>query len=212
MQGRNISKYKQYLQFLRFAVTEREDVKLYLELFLTLGAITFFVLFAIRPTVTTILALNQQIESQRTVSQKLEQKLANLAAASANRQEFEENKIMAQQAIPDGEAAALATRQLEALAARSRVNLQTTTLGRLDKVNSKDAKDNIEKISISAAATGTPEEIFEFLSKIGKLRRPILWETLQVAGRPAGAATTIDISFAGALPFVKKDASSKEDK
>lgn len=212
MQGKNISRYKQYLQFLRFAVVEREDVKLYLELFLTLGAITFFVIFAIRPTIITILALNQQIESQKTVSERLEKKLVNLAAASARRVEFEENKTLASQAIPDGEAAASATRQVEALAARTQVSLLTTTLGRLDEVKPQDAKDDVHKISISTVVTGTPENIFEFLSQVGKLRRPILWDTLQVSGKPAGAATTIDISFTGALPFVEKDKPKKEDK
>lgn len=200
MRETGLARYQNYLKLLRATIEQREDVKLYLELLLTLFAISFFALFAIRPTLSTIIILTKQISTQEEVATKLDQKIANLKAASAQKERFERNLLTINQSIPDDEAASLAARQLETLAIKENVNLLDMSL--TSEVSPANNKNDSKNLLVSLSASGEPQRIIEFISQTGNMRRPILWETLTVSGKPTGAATTLDASFTGKVPFL----------
>lgn len=202
MRETGLSRYQNYLKLLRATIEQREDVKLYLELLLTLFAISFFALFAIRPTISTIIVLTKQISTQREVAAKLDQKITNLKAASSQKEKFERNFLTINQAIPNNEAAALAARQLETLAIKENVTLLDMSLTSEESLTSD--KNNSKSLLVSLSTNGEPQRIIEFISQAGNMRRPILWETLTVSGKPTGAATTLDASFTGKIPFLPK--------
>jgi hypothetical protein len=49
-----------------------------LELFLSIGAVVFFAIFAVRPTLLTMADLIKEIEDKRALDQQLQQKIASL--------------------------------------------------------------------------------------------------------------------------------------
>lgn len=204
MKEPGLTRYQNYLRFLRVKLEEREDVKLYLELLLTLSAISFFTWFAIRPTFATIVTLVKQIQIQEETAQTLDQKLKNLEAANRERPQFEKDRIIVDQAMPDGEGAAAVSRQIEALSSREGVALTNMSI---EKLSEDPAPAKIKKLAVAANVSGQPQKIMSFITQLGKTRRPLLWETLSLIGKPPGAAGTLELSFTGAFPFVEKERS-----
>ena len=193
---------------MRTTIETREDLKLYLELFLTLFAISFFSIFAIRPTIATIIVLNQQIKSQQDTSKKLEEKINNLKTASKTRQQFEQDKVLINQAIPQGESPALAMRQIETLAAKDGISIVSSSVASSKEKTPDDPNkkgQNFSTTFLSASVIGTPEKTFSFLDNLGKLRWPVLWQTISLSGKPAGAASTIEVTLTGRMPFEKEE-------
>src|SRR3989339_1895714 len=60
---------------------ERPSLKAYVEIFLTLTAISLFGLFAIRPTLITIGKLLQEIEAKKSTLTTMNEKIGNLRTA-----------------------------------------------------------------------------------------------------------------------------------
>lgn len=67
-------------------------IKTYGSLILTVAALVIFILFAIKPTIETIIVLQKELENQKEILQKLNQKSENLSLARQNFQAIDPNK------------------------------------------------------------------------------------------------------------------------
>lgn len=74
--------------------------KVSFELLLSLSAIMFFAIFAIRPTLLTMFDLIKEIEDKRKLDQQLQQKVASLSTAQATYQNLEPRLGVLEEAIP----------------------------------------------------------------------------------------------------------------
>lgn len=204
--GKGITRYQQYLRLLRQTIKQREDVKAYLELILTLVAVSFFVWFAIRPTFATILTLVKQIEAQKAISQKLDQKLKNLAAISKDKAQFNKDKEVIDDSLPGDISPALTSRQFEAVAREEKINLETLAIGKAIKTKEEmnSGSDLVNTLPVSLTAQGAPEQAISFLTKLENMRRPIVWEKISLSGKPPGRATQLDITASGLIPFLDR--------
>ena len=77
----NIGKYKNYFQDIRIFYEQRQDVKIFLEILLSLATIILFSIFAIRPTLLTIGQLLTEIQNKEVTVAKLNEKIENLKTA-----------------------------------------------------------------------------------------------------------------------------------
>lgn len=199
---RGISKYQQYIRLLRLTLERREDIRAYLELLLTLAAVSFFAWFAIRPTIATIATLVRQVTAQKEIVEKLDRKLGALSLAQQQRQGFEKNFILADQAVPLGAKPELLSRQLEALAAKNNITLA------LVSIDQGETEQEIPMSPLSAVLVGNPQNALSFLTDLQDLRRPFLWKSLSISGKPPGAAVEVNVSFTGVLPYYPERTSS----
>ena len=71
-----------------------------LELFLSVGAVIFFAIFAIRPTLVTMSDLVKEIEDKRDLDQKLTQKIASLSTAQTTYLEVQDRLYLLEEALP----------------------------------------------------------------------------------------------------------------
>ena len=60
------------------AYEDREDIRVFIELLLTLVAVFVFSVFAIRPTLNTIGGLTQEISSKKETIDIMDKKIANI--------------------------------------------------------------------------------------------------------------------------------------
>jgi len=79
---------------------ERPVAKASLELFLTVLAVIFFAVFAIRPTLITMSDLVKEIEDKRKLDQQMTQKIAALSSAQNSYSTIESRLPILEQAIP----------------------------------------------------------------------------------------------------------------
>src|SRR5690606_12620876 len=73
--------YLDYIKF--FPITQSKQAKTYTTLILTLIAVIGFSVFAISPTINTILELRRQLEDSRFANAALEEKIAALGSLQA---------------------------------------------------------------------------------------------------------------------------------
>lgn len=77
------ARYSRYFIYIK-PVFRNPYVKTYSSLVFSLITITIFSLFAIRPTIKTILSLREDISSQKLILEQLKQKTSNLENANRN--------------------------------------------------------------------------------------------------------------------------------
>jgi len=94
-------KYRQYFLKVK-GVYQRPVAKASLALILTLLTISFFGLFAIKPTITNISKLVKEIKDFRQVNQTLEKKIASLNQAQKTYAEITDNLYYLDWALPKG--------------------------------------------------------------------------------------------------------------
>ena len=71
----NSSRYRELFKNLIRLYNTKPNIKAYLELILTISTVIVFALFAIKPTILTILDLNKEINSKEATVSKLKQKI-----------------------------------------------------------------------------------------------------------------------------------------
>lgn len=104
----------------------REKIIAYLYIFFSLLALSFFGFFAVRPTVTTITALQKQFKDSQKVLADLKVKNQALQTLTAQYQGLGSDLLLATNAIPDSPRIPELTRKLETLANQN--NLVVTKL------------------------------------------------------------------------------------
>lgn len=90
---------KDYTKRLKYFLA-RDEVKAYTMAILSLFAVSFFSLFAIKPTLTSFFNLRRQIEDSKNVNEKLEQKINTLLKAQENYQRNQEDLALLEEALP----------------------------------------------------------------------------------------------------------------
>jgi hypothetical protein len=105
-------RYRSYFLNIVNVYKQRRDVKAFLELILTLVTISFFALFALKPTLLTIIELLREIEAKEETVEKMDTKIQNLQQAQTLYiQEAARIKLL-ETAIPDKPAPDLFVRQI----------------------------------------------------------------------------------------------------
>jgi Tfp pilus assembly protein PilO len=150
--------------------------RVYTGIILSLLTITFFIFFAIRPTLKTIAQLIRQTKDQRIVSSELEKKINNLSESQKNYLVIEPNLFLIEEALPQKAEIALLTKQLETLAHQSGiaiVNLRFTEVSLAGNQNSKEEKQEIKFVF---NALGDYSNLKSFLRNLTSLRRIVIIE------------------------------------
>lgn len=113
------------------ALYEKPIVKVSTALMLTLFAIIFFGIFAIRPTLSTIAELVKKIDEQKVIVEKLNKKSAALATAQSEYLLVENKLGLVEAAIPPTHSTEQLLKQIEGAAAELQLplsSLQVDTL------------------------------------------------------------------------------------
>jgi Tfp pilus assembly protein PilO len=169
-------RYRRYLGNLA-QVSRQKKVMTYGAIFLAIITVTFFIVFAIKPTLVAITALNKEIKDQKEISQKLDEKIIALATATQQYKTFSSRFPLIEEALPKDTQISLLTNQIEAIARRTGVSVinlrynQTTLKGEEPFGQSKP-------ISISLVVGGPYENLKSFIHTLTTIRRIIIIRSL----------------------------------
>ena len=75
-------RYKTYFLNISSQYSKKADVRVFMELLLSLATVSLFAIFAIRPTLITIAELFKEIQGKKTTVAQLDEKIKNRAASS----------------------------------------------------------------------------------------------------------------------------------
>src|SRR3972149_11044320 len=79
----NYLRYKSYFLNVVGSYRERADIRVYLEILLSLVTVSIFSIFALRPTLLTIAHLTREIQSKQQTLKTMEDKIGNLGQAQS---------------------------------------------------------------------------------------------------------------------------------
>lgn len=204
------AKYSRYFQTVRQEYEQKPEVRESVELLLTLFTISFFIVFALRPTVNTISELFANINSQKEIKEKLETKLANLSRARQNYTSEEKRLFLIEQALPRDPAPDFFLRQIEGLSAAHGLALRTFNVGEalLYGQPPDDLKENSSKkpsvagtkqIIVTYELAGNFENSMAFLEDLENLRQIFSVQTFSFGANQKSQDNNITLTIVGAV-------------
>ena len=214
----NYQLYKRYVKNIALIYQRRKDVRAYIELLLSLSVVIIFSIFAIRPTIITIIDLNREIEEKSLIVSRLDNKLSALDQASTVFNQNRRTIALADTAIPDGPLPELYARQMEGLARKNEVTLLGMTIDRVSisaPVNPTGAEvtdaaagsidsfpTTSSSILVTLDVTGNFTQLLIFLQELERMRRPTFFDQVDVRLRNETNGNDLILSVTGRVPYI----------
>ncbi len=210
---KDYTRYKGFFLNILDVYNTKPNVRIYLELILSLGTIIVFALFAIKPTILTIIDINNEIKSKEVTIEKLDKKIADLQTVSGILQNQSENLLLINQSVPSNAELEKLVSQLEKLALNNSVQISSISSSDL-LIKGKNEKarkesdfnplpDNPNELPISFSATGDYQNLLSFLKSVEDLRRPIKFDTLIFnTSKSIDDKKVLTLSISGRVPFL----------
>jgi Tfp pilus assembly protein PilO len=190
------TKYREYLKLL--PNMQQETARSFMTLILTFAALSFFGIFAINPTLTTIASLKKQLADNMQVDQQLKTKINNLSSLETQYNLLGSNLTNILSAVPQNADAPLISAQIAGL-----VKLHNLTLinYRVDEIqlvaNQKNLKT--QSFTFTLQAQGAYQDMMDFATELNKLSRIITVESLEI-GRDS-QSNNLQLTLRGRLYF-----------
>lgn len=181
------SKYNLNYQKIRLAY-QRPEIKASVEVILSVFAVAFLLLVAVRPTLATVAELRKKIEDYEIVDKKLSNKINQLTRAEKNLRENSASLYLFEKAVPNNFDYAGLAKRIEIVAVEEGVILESLNFSRVDITGEEvtDEKKDKKKSFIEGEFTlvfslnGEEVKIVSFLEKIEKLDRVIKLENVLI--------------------------------
>lgn len=197
----------------------RNDVKLFLEILLTLTTMTILIIFALKPTITTILELIKEIRTKEEVIAKMDIKIRNLVEAQNILLREQDSINLLNEAIPTiadpdktvGQYIGMASEKgLSLLGAHtSDVALKGTPKASSKNKDLSKLPESVSSFDLSLNFDGDFEQMQEAIATVENMRRPLKIDTATFSKKIIeGEGIVINLSIIGRVPFLPSDSTS----
>lgn len=219
---KNYLRYKSYFLNVAGQYRERADIKVYLEILLSLATVTVFSVFALRPTLLTIAELIKEIEAKNKTLTILDSKIQDLSQAQSLSDQQRTNLSLLHIAIPQDPSPDIFARQIEILSQKHQTPITSFNLGKAlilgdetpktptsqEKPQDSKTISQVEELTFSLQ---TEVNITNFtsssnlLSDLEQLRRPVKIESFTFNSVENKNEREKNIIFVvnGILPYLK---------
>jgi Tfp pilus assembly protein PilO len=179
-----------------------EKTKKITTLILTLVALSFFGLFAISPTLSTIARLQKELEDNKFVDQQLQTKINNLSALQQKYSTIQGDLPFIYSSVPKSPEIPLLLAEIQGLT--KQYNLKITSLQAFEAEVEKKQNDKKEYSSFmfGVSIDGSYDNIKNFINSIIKMQRIINVEVLSI-GEKSGDTTDLQMHLKGTAFFKK---------
>lgn len=143
---------------------------------MTIFAISFFSVVAIRPTLVTIAKLTREIKDKKEANKQLEDKINTLIAAQDEYVKNSDNIFLLDQSLPKKSEFPLFAFSLEQLASGSGIEIKSFSFEKIfitKNTNAKLANQAYSILGFSLTASGDYFKLKDFISKLETSRRII---------------------------------------
>lgn len=167
--------YRRYFKSLADTYYKKPEVRTSIELLLTLLAVSFFAVFAIRPTVLTIAQLIADVRAQTQIKKQLDEKIQNIRKAQEVSAREQTRLTYLDQALPAGPQPDRLVGQIEGLAGAHELVLESLNIGKLPLYETKDnptePRGKFSSFEVSFLVAGSYTNTLAFLKEVEDLRR-----------------------------------------
>ena len=197
-------RYKTFFLQVYKLYQQRPDLKAYLEILLSLVAISIFAVFAIRPTLVTIGKLINEIREKQKTSMHLDKKIEDTAKAKELYKTFQNQISLLNQAVPGSPEVESFVLQFEGSSIKYSVlpdsyGIESVTIKEDNPAASVNTQFLVYKVNSKAGY----ENIVEFLEYLEKYRRPFGINIVNLTPITNEEAIEIAVTFDGQVPYLK---------
>lgn len=172
------ARYREYLKLLPKQQTENTTVFIYLVL--TFSALTFFGLFAINPTIITIIKLQKELEENKQVSKQLQTKTQNISNLHQQYAEIEPDLQYVYNAIPKKADAPLLSAQIAGLIKKHDLTIETYRVAQVQLIQNNKKKQNPSSFIFTLQASGNYDQMLEFSNELTRISRIVTIESMSI--------------------------------
>ncbi len=213
--------YRKYLYNLILIYKNRDDVKMFLEILLSLITVAVFAIFAIKPTFVTIAGLLTEIQSKQETIAIMDQKIQNISAAQQTFEQQREAIVLLQTAVPSKPDPDIYIKQVEGFINKHSLTLEglsTQDITLIGDENDQESQavpldpDDIPPlpfpqdskiVDITISASGEYQNLQNFLKEIQDLLRPLLIDSTSFDQTTTFSEEKLILTIIGRIPFVK---------
>jgi len=149
----------------------KQKTTAYIYVIFSLLALSFFGLFAISPTITTVSELNKQHEEGTEALKKLQEKNQAIRTLNSKFLTVQPDLVLIDKAIPQSPKVSEFTRQLEALTINNNVAVQKIDVGLMELFPAKNSNEPIFSYTFSISVIGDEQGINSFIADLINMER-----------------------------------------
>ncbi|OGH48212.1 MAG: hypothetical protein A3A51_04270 [Candidatus Levybacteria bacterium RIFCSPLOWO2_01_FULL_39_10] len=192
---KNVDYKKYYRQILPYLKKEKNQQ--YLFIILTLSASIFFALFAINPTLSTIVRLRREISDSQFVNEKLTQKVNNLSTLTSAYQDIEEEIPFLLDAVPANSDAPILVGQIQTLAEEHAVVFTNISISPINLKVDSATKSSV--LNFELVGNATYENIYSFLRDLINMQRIVVVDGFSLSKNDESG--NLDINIKGSAYY-----------
>lgn len=170
-------KYREYLKLL--PNMQQETTRSFVTLALTFGALSFFGIFAINPTITTIADLQKQLSDNQQVEQQLKTKIDNLSALEQQYNQLGSDLTNIYNAVPQNPSAPLLSAQIVALSTKHHLSIVAYTVSAV-QVATIQKVARVQSFIFTLQAEGNYSDMTAFSTELAKISRLVTIESMEI--------------------------------
>jgi len=203
-------RYQGYFTRLKKIYENRPDIRAYIGILLTLLTVSFFAIFAIKPTLSTIASLSSQIKTQQEILAKLQKKVNDLQTAQNTWIALQNEIPLIKQAIPPKPDPAEFLRQIEMVSLKENTKLESVEMENIPLFGSSSniistatqekLPENVKSLNFSLSISGSYTQLRDFLSDLYQLRQPVLIDSFTFSSS-GGRPDEISLDITGTVPY-----------
>jgi len=181
---------------------KEQKIQAFITIVLTLIAISFFGIFAISPTLSTIGNLQKQLKDNTFVEKKLDQKLINLQSLSENYQAIEPDLPFVYSAIPKTPEVPSFLGQLAALGSENDIIITRLQTYEVDLTKTQEGIQRFSTFGFTIEAEGSYDNIFSYVEMLSNFQRIILIDAISLS-KGSAKNKNLKLSLKGKAFFKK---------
>lgn len=192
------SKYTEVIPYLK-----QKNTQVFTTIILTLLTISFFGIFAINPTLSTIANLQKQLEDSNFVDQSLSKKITNMSLLQRQYIQIGNDIPVVLAAIPKNPNVPVLMSQLYLLGFNSGLSIANLQGYEVELSKKTDAKPGYAQYVFSFSGNGQYADILRFISTLTNFERIVSIDALLISRQRVAEDNSLQVSVRGETYFKK---------
>ena len=160
---------------------KKEKTQKYSSIVFSLLALSFFGLFAINPTLSTIAKLNKELSDNKFVDSQLQEKIANLSTLQEKYNVVQKDIPIVLAAVPKNPQVPLLMAQEQAVAEKTGIEITRLQIFEVEVTGLPQNQKKYSSFSFSVSAEGTYDNINKFIGVLSDMERVISLDTISLS-------------------------------
>lgn len=169
---------------------------------LTLIAISFFGLFAINPTLSTIAKLQKELEDNQFIDTSLRQKISNLSLLQQKYSTLQNDIPVVLNAIPQDSQIPLLMAEIQSIVQESNIQLESLQNFQVELAKNKDVNNKYYSYGFSVSGFGSYDNISRFITSLTNMQRVVDIEAFAI-NRQTDKSTSLRFTLRGVAYYKK---------